>query len=328
MRIALVEEIRRAVPFTAHVWALTDPETGVGTSPYAVVPEPVVADLPRLIRARYLSTVNRWNTIDGPVDTLLHATAGEPERSLLHREVMQGHGVADVATLVFLDRHGCWGWLDLWRFVGEPPFTDDELAFLAAIVPPVTEALRRCLARSFDDSTPPPERSGPVVLFLSPQIEVRAQTPETDGYLRTLLPPDADRRPIPAGAYNVAAQLLAQEAGIDDHPALARVRLVGGVWLTFRAARVDASEPTAERDIAVTIEPTSPAERRMLFARSHALSTRETELLELVVEGADTRAIAGALYISQHTVQDHLKSIFAKAGVNNRRTLVTRVSGR
>ena len=192
----------------------------------------------------------------------------------------------------------------------------------------MTEALRRCLARSFDDPTPTPERSGPVVLFLSPALEVLAQTPETDAFLRTLLPPDADQRPVPAGAYNVAAQLLAVEAGVDTKPALARVRLVGGVWLTFRAARVDAAAPTAERDIAVTIEPTTPAERRMLYARSHALSPRETELLDLLVEGADTKAVAEALFLSQHTVQDHLKSIFAKTGTRNRRTLLTRVTGR
>ena len=166
------------------------------------------------------------------------------------------------------------------------------------------------------------------MLVLSPDLQVRAQTSETDAYLRTLLPPDADRRPVPAGAYNVAAQLLAVEAGVDDHPPCARVPMSGGVWLTFRAARVEGPEPGVEQDIAVTIEPTSPAERRMLYARSHGLSDRETELLDQLVEGADTRAVAEALFISEHTVQDHLKSIFAKTGTNNRRTLLARVTGR
>jgi DNA-binding CsgD family transcriptional regulator len=66
----------------------------------------------------------------------------------------------------------------------------------------------------------------------------------------------------------------------------------------------------------------------MLYARSHGLSARESELLDLLVEGADTRSLADALFISEHTVQDHLKSIFAKTGTNNRRTLLTRVTGR
>ncbi len=328
LRIALVDEIRRTVSFGAYVWALADPETEVGTAPLADVPQLDFRDLPRLIRYRYLTGLNSWSTLEGPANTLLRSTGGTPDASLLYREALAPLGVSDVAYVALRDRHGSWGWLELWRFAGDDPFSEHDVGFLAALAEPVTDALRRCLACSFDDPTPTPERSGPVVLFLSPTLEVLAQTPETDAYLRTLLPPDADQRPIPAGAYNVAAQLLAVEAGVSSRPALARVRLVGGVWLTFRAARVDSSAPVAERDIAVTIEPTTPAERRMLYARSHALSPRETELLDLLVEGADTKAVAEALFVSQHTVQDHLKSIFAKTGTHNRRTLLTRVTGR
>jgi DNA-binding CsgD family transcriptional regulator len=165
------------------------------------------------------------------------------------------------------------------------------------------------------------------VLFLSPELEVLGQTPETDGYLRTLLPPDFDRQPVPAGAYNVAAALLAHEAGIHTHPPVARVRLVGGVWLTFRAARVNTNLPEAQRNIAVTIELASPAERRTLYARTHGLSARETELLERLALGADSRTLAHELNLSEHTVQDHLKSIFEKTNTHNRRTLLTRIAG-
>ena len=49
------------------------------------------------------------------------------------------------------------------------------------------------------------------MLALSPELDVRAQTPETEEYLRQLVPPDAGRPPIPASAYNVASQLLATE---------------------------------------------------------------------------------------------------------------------
>jgi DNA-binding CsgD family transcriptional regulator len=79
--------------------------------------------------------------------------------------------------------------------------------------------------------------------------------------------------------------------------------------------------------IAVSIEPTSATERAELFARVIGLSDRESELLGHLVAGSDTRQIARLMFLSEHTVQDHLKSMFAKAGVHNRRLLVARATG-
>jgi len=324
-RVALLEELRRSVGFDRYAWLLTDPETEVGSAPLADAPS--LADLPRLIRSKYLTEVNRWTTVGPPAATLQAATGAAPERSLMWREVLATYGVIDVASLVYRDPHGCWGWLDLWRSEATGRFSDDDVAYLAATTGPVTAALRRAQARTFDGAATPPARGGPVALILSPSLDVRAQTAETEQYLRALVPPDGDQRPVPAGAYNVAAQLLAVEAGVDHHPPTARVHLDRGVWLTLRAARVDAQGPPAEQDIAVTIEPSSPTERRSLFARSHALSPRETELLDHLARGGDTRTIAAALYVSEHTVQDHLKSIFAKTDAHNRRTLLARLAG-
>ena len=325
LRVAFIDELRCSVGFDWYAWLLTDPETEVGSSPLADTPS--LPDLPRLIRAKYLTEVNRWTSLDATATSLNTATGGVNERSRVWREVLSSYGVVDVASLVFRDAHGCWGFVDLWRSGAAGSFSGSDLDCLAAIVGPVTDALRRGQARTFDEATPLPARSGPVVLILSPELEVKAQTPETEEYLRNLVPPDGDRRPIPAGAYNVAAQLLAVEAGIDDHPPTSRVHLGGGVWLTLRAARVDAEGSSTDRDIAVTIEMTSPSERRSLFARSHALSPRETELLDHLAQGLDTRTIAQALFMSEHTVQDHLKSIFTKTGAHNRRTLLARLAG-
>lgn len=325
LRVVLLDELRRSVDFDWYAWLVTDPETEVGSSPLAEAPS--LDDLPRLIRFKYLTHLNRWTSLEAPAVTLHRASAGALERSLLWREGLSGYGVVDVASLVFRDAYGCWGWLDLWRSGSKKPFSEGDVRFLGDIAGAITAAVRRAQARTFDELTPLPTRTGPVMMILSPEIEIKAQTADTEEYLQALMPSDGHRRPVPAGAFHVAAQLLALETGIDDHPASARVHLHGGVWLTLRAARVDSDGLSKERDIAVSIEQSSLPERRSLFSLSHALSPRETELLTHLAQGEDTRSIAKALYLSEHTVQDHLKSIFAKTGARNRRTLLTRVNG-
>jgi DNA-binding CsgD family transcriptional regulator len=319
LRVALLDELRRMVPFESFAWLVTDPDTEVGTSPLADVP--CLHDLPRLIRLKYATEVNRWTRQTEPVARLDAVTEGHLERSLVWRELLGDLGVRDVASIVFRDRFGCWSFLDLWRTSGV--FSDREAGALERHVPAITTALRRCALRSFSRPTSGDAKfakAGPVVLVLSDQLEVRAQTPETERYLRELVPPAEHGQPVPAGAYNVGAQLLASEAGIDDHPPVARVHLGRGDWLAHRAARID-------DDIAVTIEPASQVERLDLFRRSAGLTRRETELLSLLAAGRDTRAIAGRMHVSEHTVQDHLKSIFAKTGAGSRRELMALVNG-
>ena len=327
LRLRLLEEIRQAIGFDAYAWLLTDPQTSVGSAPLAVVP--CLPELPRLIRLKYLTAINRWTTLRSPPVALLQeVTAGDLSQSLLWRDLLGGYGIADVASLVFRDRFGCWGFLDLWRSGTPARFSQAEAAWLGDIAGPVTTALRRSQAHAFVvRASREPPRLGPVVLLLSPDLDVLRQTPQTQEYLRILVPPEAGRPPIPAGAYNVAAQLLAVEADVDPNPPWARVHLPDGLWLTLRAARIGDVESGQEHDIAVTIEQTSPPERVSLFARAFAFSARETELVGHLVTGADTRELARRMFLSEHTVQDHLKSIFAKTSTHNRRALLSLVLG-
>ena len=323
LRAALIEEIRARIPCDAFAWLLTDPETCVGSAPLAETPS--LADLPRLIRAKYLTAVNRWTGLPaGASASLVEVTGGDRSRSRMWVELLAGYGIDDVLSTVFRDQYGCWGFLDLWR--RSAPFTAGERDLLGQVGTIVAPVLRQSLAATFAPG--PGGRTGaahtePVLLLLSGDLVPVTQTAPADAYLRALLPTDANRSPVPAGAYNVAAQLLAQEEGVDGHPASARVAMGGGEWVTLRAARMVGS-PAA---IAVSIEPTTPAERTALYARVAGLSEREAELLAHLIGGSDTRELARRLFVSEHTVQDHLKSVFAKTGAANRRVLVARATG-
>lgn len=324
LRLRILDEIRLTVGFDAYAWLLTDPETSVGSAPLADVP--CLSELPRLIRLKYLTDINRWTALDNPpVASLQQATGGHLSRSRLWRELLDNYAIVDIASTVFEDRFGYWGFLDLWRSGDGSPFNEAAMTFLANIVEPITLGLRRCQANTFVlHPSHDPLRDGPVVLLLSPDLTVAGQTPSTHEYLRALVPPATGEAPIPASAYNVAAQLLAVEAGIDGHPPMARVHVSDGLWVTLSAARIGSSGP---QNIAVTISETVPAERLALFARAFGLSVRETELLNHLMTGFDTHELARLMFLSEHTVQDHLKSIFAKTSTRNRRTLLSRALG-
>lgn len=275
------------------------------------------------ILLKYLTPLNRWTTLlDHPV-ALLHETAGgDLGQSLVWRELLRDRGVVDAASTVLRDRFGCWGFLELWRLAPRGEFSTADRELLAAVAPALTTGVLRLQTETFVQH-PRPEQpaGGPVVLVLSCGLEAQSMTAQTQQYLRVLVPPDSDHPPVPTSAYNVAAQLLAVEAGVDDRPAWARVHLRDGVWMTLRAGRLSAD------DLAVTIDRTTPAERIDLFCRAFGLSPRERDVLVSLAGGSDTRQVAASLFVSEHTIQDHLKSIFGKTSLRSRRELLSAAIG-
>ncbi|MBW8751519.1 MAG: hypothetical protein JF565_08845 [Propionibacteriales bacterium] len=318
LREQLLAVLRGVVPFDGHVFVLTDPVTQVATAPHADVPMLPWDRLPELIRWRYLTAVNRWDHLVGkPASSLLTATAS-PSDSPLWVHVHRDLGIVDSAMVTFADRYGVWGSLELVRTSGA--FTTAELHLLTAMVPAITPGLRATVARTF--AAPSEDVSGgPAVIVLGPDLVVRRQTDDAGAALMRLLPPDEPMPPIPAAAYNIGAALIAAEEGVPLGEPWARVHLGGNRWVTVRASRLG-------QDIAVSIEPSTPAERMDLFARAHGLSARESEVLALLGVGLDSREIAGQLFLSEHTVNDHVKATLAKTGARTRQVLLARVSGR
>lgn len=379
MRSGVLAELRRVVPFDAFVWPLSDPVTATGVSPIARVPCP--KELPLLIRLKYLTPVGRWTQLAAsptPVTTLLRETDGDPSQSLVWDGLMKRYGVTDVLFAVLADKHGCWGWIDLWRTDPDDPstfepFSLEEVRYLAAVVHEVTPALRRAISRQFLMEVPGGSetagferersqhlRAGPVSRSVQtdadPSVAVRTRASAIGGGPRPDLPQqavltlDADMavmggtasveewlgllqagpRPfqgVPAEVLNVAAQLLAREAGVDRHPASARVHIGTGQWAILHASRMGSTGTAATPPLAVTIQSCPPEARRDLFARSFGLTTRQRELFELAASGADTNAMADALGIGSYTVQDQFKQIFDTCGVHSRATLLALAMG-
>lgn len=293
LRVAVLAVVHDVLPFDGHVWLLSDPVTRVGTSPLADVPGVPLPDLPDLIRQRYL-VGDAWTGFRPP-------------------------GTADVLTAIHRDNYGYWGWLDLWRSAAE--FSSGERDFLSSLQAPVTAALRRTQARTFAASEAVGSLPGAAVIVLDPNLRPKGKTSAAVRALIRLNPPQGGVPLVPAAAYNVAAALLAAEAGRWTGPTWSRAHLDAGRWVTLSAARIDDGG-----DIAVTIEASTPGQRRELFALAHALSPRERQVLDELATGADTPAIARRLVLSEHTVNDHVKAILAKTGRTTRPHLLASIA--
>ncbi|MFD8216269.1 response regulator transcription factor [Streptomyces sp. NPDC059697] len=69
-----------------------------------------------------------------------------------------------------------------------------------------------------------------------------------------------------------------------------------------------------------TLSGSSPCTVR----RSHQLTSRETEILELLADGMNNRQIARRLFLAEKTVRNYVSRIFTKLEVHDRAAAVLR----
>ncbi len=171
----------------------------------------------------------------------------------------------------------------------------------------------------------------PGVLTLDHQGCVVQHTPAAKHWLQEiedLEPGWREGAGLPTAVRMVARALkraLSPETDKDHNNApCLRVRARSGRWLTLYGSL---SEPTSYSpgETLIVIQPAKPEEVAWLNVGAYDLSSREEEVVKLVMRGASTGQISTSLYISEYTVQNHLSNVFEKVGVRSRRELVKRL---
>jgi len=317
LRLEAIKELKRTIGFDRWCWPLADPETLLPLS--GLAEHDFGPAVPRSLELEYsgsdYAAKNFLARRANAAGSLHTETQGDLARSPRWDEVMRPTGIGDVAAVACRDGLGCWGWIEAYRDSADRPFDEHDLELLAAIGQCLGSALRRRVMPAGTGSIP--SASVPGMLVLDHGLRLVSWTASARAWIDVL--PSAwlfaAWGMLPSVIYPAATLARSTEAGRSH----ALLRTVDGRWLTIEAARLEGER---EGEIAINLRAATRAETFQLLCRIYSLTHRECDVVEAVVAGLDTRGVARKLCISTYTVQDHLKSVFAKTEIHSRRELL------
>lgn len=237
--------------------------------------------------------------------------------SLEHERIMKATEVGSEMRIALTLGGRAWGVLVLLRERGGRPFTMAESLRATQLSGTLAAALRQHVASRF--LRPVRNAPAPGVVLIDRHDTVSAVTGTGREWVSRLAPKSAtvDDEELFAHIWNIA--LAARHPG---RQALSRVPGPDG-WIVLQAQPLG---ETLSGSIAVTIQPASSDVLLPAAAVLYGLTAREQAVIECALDGAAVKQIARILNISLHTVNDHLKSVYRKTGVNSREELIASLS--
>lgn len=311
------EVLREAVGFDGVCWHGTDPATGLVTS--------VLTDDLRLEDFSHAVELEIWSEdvtqfadirrSGRRADTLSRATNGQPGLSRRFREQIAPAGFGDEMRVLFDTAGGHWGCAAFMRAPDRGSYRPGQLALAQRAARVLGTALQRS---QLTLAAAPFTTQPPAVLLLGPDNRVTHADEQAERLLVEFA--DAANRvfAVPTPFVMAAEQARAAHASGNVPPPL-RVRSDTGAWFVLNTSLLGGS---GDATVAVVITAASAADVMPVVFATYGLTTREREVALRVLRGDDTREIARTLCMTTLTVQDHLKSVFTKAGVRSRRDFV------
>ncbi len=310
------EVLHGLVPYDFHpCWFTIDPTTLLVTGH---LNEGLDGTPPEIAQAWYaeddVNSPAALADMRGAASTVRASTHGDLKSSWRWRNLLDPLGFDDALDALLRNRNHVWGALTLLHTAGSRPFSTDDLKFVSRLSETLATGTQLGLMRGEAASS---AAEGPAVLIVSPELVSTTATENAEGWLADL--PDVgrfrpDRLPMPVQVVVLRALRAA------DGEAAAVVRSTSGRWV-----RVQGSRLAGRPEVAVVVEPATPAQLAPVRLAAYGLTAREREVVDLVLGGRSTLQIADELFISEYTVQDRLKAVFEKVGVRSRRELVAAI---
>jgi len=213
----------------------------------------------------------------------------------------------------------------------------------------IAEGVRRTLRHLLDGNLAArvADAQWPIELVFMAEGALALGDREAAGIVRPFLAAYAGRNLVGGqfvAAFGSADRYLAQVAALLGDPDAAECHFATALAMDRRMGSVvHIAETLAQHALAVQAAGTDPARARELAAQARAvaepigqvrvlrrlaplhrspgpadLTAREVEVIGLLAHGLSNREIGARLYISAHTVANHIRSILTKTGAANR----------
>jgi DNA-binding CsgD family transcriptional regulator len=252
-----------------------------------------------------------------PVGDLREATGGRLSRSARYRTFNAISDLEDELRVVLHAGGRSWGNLQLNRCTGGRPFSEADRSFLRAAAPLAGAAIRRAMLEEPAYTDP---LRGPGVVLIDESGTVLSATAEAEAWLEELA---LAWRQYPTN-INIHPDLLMASLSTLSATGVGtrriRLRTASGTWLIAHASPLPGSG-----QVALVLEPAKASEIAPIVVKAYGLTAREVEVTRLVARGLSTDEIAATLFLSRHTIRDHLKAIFEKVEVSSRGELTSKL---
>lgn len=338
----LSSEMRRIVPHDGAMWFGVDPVTLLGAAPSRVEAlDPGLCDTFWHLEFHEQDVGRFVDLARGESATAMRLALDDGVgRSPRYRDFLQPQGYRDELRGVLRSGDSVWGMVGLYRQDPSRPFSPEEVALVKAISRPVGDALRAHVRQSSPWLGQP---SAPGLVIVDRYGRVVSANGEAPGWLHELWPFLPDLADVGAGSadllleskqhevltplYALVSRARAVAAGRERAPARLRLRDARGRWVVLHASSLaEPGAPTGDA-VAIVIEAAKSADVAPIVIDAYSLTNRERDVLGAIARGASTAEIAAELFLSPHTVRDHIKTVFEKVGVCSRGELVAKLFG-
>jgi DNA-binding CsgD family transcriptional regulator len=269
----------------------------------------------------------------------------EFRRSEYYNDFIKPQGIHDQVGMSLVSRGKCLGVIALFRTSAQPNYTGDEKKRISLMLPYLAGDLERALTLEYSKQkkwileSSLQTLGGHAIVVLDLRMNVIFANEEAqsifgpEGNLRTTFGPFG-KLPRPLIPEKVRALCARTARALLDgdgppgepveiawsdpagRPCTGRLRVISGYFfgqkshfIVFQASRASGATNQLVSSLA---------------DRYH-LSPREVEIVTEALSGCGNTHIADQLFISIHTVENHLKKIFKKMGVRSRTEMVCRL---